>query len=439
MDTTASDFLGYEARALSRRLAQVQPFALTEVMVPAASIPRRAHWMIERHMDAGRRELHLRIRSYLGWLASTQGRFATATEGQRRFVQLRIRFNRVLTQFDLFADALSQRSERENGVWLAGLDAIAADALALPRFFDSPPVLCYLDRGAGAAIRRARTRLPGGGSNPVAIIRVPRERMVGNGIASSLVHEVGHQAAALLGLVPSLRLAIRQRREQTAGLSGLAWHCFERWISEIVADFWSVARVGVVSTLGLFGVVSLPSAFVFRIQLDEPHPFPWIRVLLSCAIGRALYPDPQWDRLAALWQGFYPITALDGDRRALLRTLEANLPDFVDLLLNHRPPSLAQASLAEVMDIHRRRPQRLRTEYLGWRGAPGAIYRLPPTIALAAIGQLRADGAITAERESQTVARLLTHWALRGALQLPQQPRRLGPSTRPRNLQPAAT
>ena len=37
--------------------------------------------------------------------------------------------------------------------------------------------------------------------NPVAIIRVPRERMVGHGIASSLVHEVGHQGAALLGLV----------------------------------------------------------------------------------------------------------------------------------------------------------------------------------------------------------------------------------------------
>ncbi len=55
------------------------------------------------------------------------------------------------------------------------------------------------------AIRRARTRLPGGGDNPVAIIRLPRERMVGSGIASSLIHEVGHQGAALLDLVNSLR------------------------------------------------------------------------------------------------------------------------------------------------------------------------------------------------------------------------------------------
>ncbi len=35
-----------------------------------------------------------------------------------------------------------------------------------------------LDRGAGAAIRRARTRWPGGGDNPVAVIRVPPEFLV---------------------------------------------------------------------------------------------------------------------------------------------------------------------------------------------------------------------------------------------------------------------
>ena len=167
MDTTAIHFLGFEARALSGRLGQVQPFALTEVMVPAAGISGRALWAIERHMEANRKALHERIRSFVSWLESPFGQRASASDGQRRFVLLRLHFNRVLTQFDLFADALSQRSERENGVWLAGLDAIALDALAMPGFYDDPPVICYLDRGAGAAIRRARTRLPGGGSNPV--------------------------------------------------------------------------------------------------------------------------------------------------------------------------------------------------------------------------------------------------------------------------------
>src|SRR5438034_302500 len=78
-------------------------------------------------------------------------------------------------------------------------------------------------------------------ASPVGIIQVPRERMVGSGIASSLVHEVGHQAAALLGLVGSLRPIL-------AGLKSgelSPWHFWERWISEVIADFWSVARLGV--------------------------------------------------------------------------------------------------------------------------------------------------------------------------------------------------
>ncbi len=135
------------------------------------------------------------------------------------FTVLRMRFNDVLSQFDLFADVITQRSEHETGVWLSGLDIAAAEALTLAGdYYQLPPVACYLDRGPGAAIRRARTRLPGGGENPVAVIRVPRERLVGSGIASSLVHEVGHQGAALLDLIPSLRPVIRTdgRRQPSA-------------------------------------------------------------------------------------------------------------------------------------------------------------------------------------------------------------------------------
>ena len=92
-------------------------------------------------------------------------------------------------------------------------------------YYEPPPVICYLDRGHGAAIRRARTRLPGGGENPVAIIRVPRERMVGSGIASSLVHEVGHQASALLDLVNSLRPVLIGCNSKAGG-EQVAWKHF---------------------------------------------------------------------------------------------------------------------------------------------------------------------------------------------------------------------
>jgi hypothetical protein len=269
-------------------LDRIKPFALHEVMVPAANISPAAQAAVDRYLARGRRQLRVLVRGFLDSLDSAEARRASPAEVQRRFTVLRLRFNTVLTQFDLFADALSQRSELDTGVWLAGLDMVAADALALPGYIEAPPVLCYLDRGMGAAIRRARTRLPGGGRNPVAVIRVPRERMIGSGIASSLVHEVGHQAAALLNLVASLRPMLQALWRNDVDPERSVWRYWERWISEVVADLWSVARVGVASTVGLIGVVSLPRPFVFRINLNDPHPIPWIRVKLSAAIERPL-------------------------------------------------------------------------------------------------------------------------------------------------------
>ena len=411
-------FLSQEARALLTRLDGVKSFSLQIPSVLAAAVSPPAQTAVENHMARGRRTLRRLVQAYLRWLHGPAGRDATPTEAQGRFTFLRLRFNSMLSQFDIFADALVQRTEHENGVRLSGLDAVAADALALPgRYYDVPPVICYLDRGHGAAIRRLRTRLPGGGENPVAIIRVPRERMVGSGIASSLVHEVGHQGAALLGLVKSLRPILRGMQEK-GGPERLAWQMWDRCISEIIADFWAVAKVGVSATAGLIGVVSLPRAFVFRINLADPHPFPWIRVRLSCAMGRALYPHPQWARLEQLWDSFYPLAAVDAGRQRVIGTLLGTLPAFVSLLANHRPRLLRGNTLAEVMATADRQPDRLTALYTGWGGEPARMRDAPPSLVFAVIGQARANGTITPEDESRLLGEMLTFWALRGTLDL---------------------
>ena len=412
---TASWFMAQETRALLTRLARVKSFALNETMVPAAALSPAAQSAIERFLAVGRRELHQMAGEYRQWLESGAGSRTPPAELQRRFSILRLRFNATLAQFDTFADVVTQRSEHETGVWLSGLDVAAADALALPEYYAAPPVICYLDRGHGAAIRRARTRMPGGGENPVAIVRVPRERMVGSGIASSLVHEVGHQGAALLDLIRSIR-PILKGLQQGHARQQMVWRMWERWISEILADLWSVAHVGASGTLGLMGVVSLPRPFVFRVNLDDPHPIPWIRVKLSCAMGNALYPHPQWSRLAAMWESFYPTRELDEERQRLIAMLEEGIPSFVTLLANHRPPSLRGRSLSEVMAKADRQPARLAAMYPAWRASPARLRDAAPSLAFAVIGQARADGLISPEAESNTVANLLTHWALRSTL-----------------------
>ena len=413
----ANRTLTQEASALLTRLERVKPFALHVPMVAAAAISPAAQTAIEQHLLAARRELRERVLEYLGWLRNPEGRRAPPHEAQRRFTFLRMRFNLVLSEFDIFADALTQRSEHEHGVWMAGLDAVAADALRLPGdYYETPPVICYLDRGIGAAIRRVRTRLPGGKKNPVAIIRVPRERMVGSGIASSLVHEVGHQAAALLGLLESLRPELQEQSELHPQTQQ-AWQLYQRWLSEIVADFWSVAKVGISATFGLMAVVSLPAPFMFRVSADDPHPMPWFRVKISCAMGEALYPHPQWRALARLWDELYPTHDLDEPQRQLILMLERALPEFADLLAEHRPASLRGASLREAIVEEQRRPQRLLGLYHAWAKDPQRLREAPPALAFAAIGQARTENQISPRKESELLAQLLTHWALRNALQ----------------------
>ncbi len=408
---TARRVLAHEAKALLTRLDRVRSFALTETMVPAAALSPSAQLSIDRAIAASKRDLAEGVNRYLDELRASA---AAPREMQRRFTLLRLRFNAVLSQLDIFAQAVNQRSEHETGVFLAGLDAAARDALSLRGgYYDPPPVVCYLDRGLGAAIRRARTRLPGGVENPVAIIRVPRERMVGTGIGASLIHEVGHQGAALLDLVPHLRAAIT--RVKKAPSERGAWSLWGRWISEIVADLWSMAHLGVGATFGLLSVVSLPPFFVFRPNEDDPHPTPWIRVKLSAAMGRALFPSPQWGAIESLWGSLYPPDELDAEHRRTLSALEATAPELVELMLEHTPPRLRGATLREALPAEGRDPKTLNDLHRRWRASPADLRRARPTLALAALGQARSQGELDAGDEGRIIADLLGHWALDAA------------------------
>ncbi|HEY4765286.1 MAG TPA: hypothetical protein VIH75_16535 [Candidatus Sulfotelmatobacter sp.] len=412
----ASWMLDQEARALLTRLGHVKPLAMQESMLPAAGLLPESQTAIEQFLTNGRRLLRSLVERFLDWLRSPAAARTSAEAAQQAFTSLRLRFNGVLTHFDLFENVVTQRSENATGVWLSGLDVVSADALHLRgHYYDAPPIVCYLDRGMGGAIRRSRTRLPGGGENPVAIIKIPRERMVGSGIASSLVHEVGHQAAALLSLVESLRPVLRSLAEQRPA-EAAAWQLWERWISEIVADLWSVGRVGISSTLGLMGVVSLPRAFVFRLNSDDPHPAPWIRVKLSASLGKAFYPQEAWKQLADLWESYYPLHG-SGKQRDLFMLLERTIPKLVNVLVHHRPAALRGRSVMQALDTDELQPARLRALLQHWRRAPEQMYRARPIVVFAAIGQGRVEGKITPEEESTVIGKLLTHWAVWSTLQ----------------------
>ncbi|MFE0103456.1 hypothetical protein [Streptomyces sp. NPDC059009] len=416
--SAAAALLEGEARALLTRLARVKPFALHETMVPAAALTPAAQTAIERHLAAGRERLRAQVMRYLDWLAGP-GSERPPEVMQRHFSALRWQFNTVLAHFDLFQEAVTQRSERSVGVWLSGLDVAARDALVTPGtpLAEPSPVVCYLARGPGGAIRRVHTRLPGGGRSPVSLIRIPRERMVGYGIGSSLTHEVGHLAAATLGLVGSLRPVLyeAEHRARTTAQQ-TAFRYWGQTLSEVLADLYAVGKLGIGGTLGLMAVVSLPSRLVFTPVAGDPHPFPYIRVRLSCALGEALYPHPQWRELGRLWAQLYPLRRAPLELRDLIAALEQSMPRFVSLLAGHRPLALRGARLADLLPRTARAPGILLARHRAWSRRPDLMHGAPPTLVLAVLGQARAAALITPEQESRLLGELLTHWALAGTL-----------------------
>lgn len=402
-----------QAEGLLTRLARVRPFLLNTPMVGAAALSDAAQLAVELHMRRLREGLGERIHAYLAWLSGPAGRGVSPPVAQRMFVQLKLLFDALLHQLDIFADVVSQRGEHDTGVWLAGLDALASEALAVPGVPQpATPLICYLDRGMGAAIRRAGTPLPGGASNPVAVIRIPRERMLGSSLASSLVHEVGHQGAVTLGLLDSLGAVFQARKEEQGG----SWGWWRLWLLEIIPDFWAVSRLGVTATQGLMEVVNLPRALVFRITPGDPHPFPWMRVKMSCALGERLYPDPQWRRLAALWESCYPRQGVAADTLAVIDQLEAGLPEMIETLLSHRPPSLGGRSLEQAFRAPDREPARLRALLPELQRSGGRLTHGSGTLFFAVTGQALADDRLTPEREAAWLSGLLTRLAMKRAL-----------------------
>jgi hypothetical protein len=192
---------------------------------------------------------------------------------------------------------------------------------------------------------------------------------------------------------------------------------WDRWISELVADFWSVAKLGVSSTLGLIQVLSLPRAFVFHLHPTDPHPFAWIRVHASCAMVHALFPHPQWAGVATFWDQLYPLrnsSALG----ALTRRLRDHTAIFAEEMAGHRPRALRGQSLREALAVDQRTPGHLLEIYRSNAANPSALAALPPTLGTAALGQAKFGDLLSPEEESALHANLLKSWALARALNI---------------------
>jgi hypothetical protein len=85
-------------------------------------------------------------------------------------------------------------------------------------------------------------------------------------------------------------------------------------------------------------------------------------------------------------------------------------------MIDHRPQALRGRSLREAMKVEERTPARLAAFFSAWNKAPQQMYRAPPSLVFAVLGQAKADGGLSPNDESDLLAKLLTFWAMRSTL-----------------------
>jgi hypothetical protein len=270
---------------------------------------------------------------------------------RRALLRLRARYLQVETVLDFYGQAVNSRTSPRLRALLCGYDTLAGDSMAavLGRLgIDTPLALVYQDTGLGAAILRAGVRLwDHGHPSPAAAIKITRHNM---SYPTALLHETGHQVCHLTGwngeLADALADTLAPRSRELAQL-------WRGWAAEVAADVHAFAQAGWAPVAALSNVVDGPTPTVYRIRLGDPHPYPFIRVMLNVALCRAWYGAGPWDDVAAAWLDRHPPAAAPGEAGAVTRASLAALDEIVDVCTRRPMAAFQGGSLASVLDPRR--------------------------------------------------------------------------------------
>jgi hypothetical protein len=233
-----------------------------------------------------------------------------------------------------------------------------------------PPVLTYIDKGLGASILRAGVRLWDGGTfSPAAAIKITRHNLYR---PTSLIHETGHQVAHLTGWTEEYAQGLRHELGPHAPRAVV--ELWEETASEIVADIHAFVHCGYGAVAALHDVVAAEETAVLRYVPGDPHPIPYVRVLLNVELCRRTYGAGPWDDLAAAWRNVHPLTrAATGVRTFLERSIDL-LPRLADFSLRRRLRALGGRSISELVDPSRVKPEELKA----WAAQLGSSVETSP-------------------------------------------------------------
>ncbi|HEU4780963.1 MAG TPA: hypothetical protein VFS58_13855 [Steroidobacteraceae bacterium] len=291
---------------------------------------------------------------------------------------------RAFGLFDTFMDILTQRHSPALGPQLRGCDVLAAESLRrdTPALIACRTPIVYCNRGYGAAVVRSDARLHADIPNILPLIQIPYGRLQEKLQLTSLLHEVGHEAAGRLALLPPMRAAITTELTQH-GTSSAVVELFVHWLSEIAADLWSFLASGVAHAATLREILALPAEHAFRLSMQVPHPPPYLRALLGFQLCRDTWGAGPWDAWEDQWLANYPREDCPPTTHDLFDAARAALPQVSHILLRARYKTIGGRRLAQLFDLEALAPLSLSRHAKDLAAGRGISSRLPACAHLA--------------------------------------------------------
>jgi hypothetical protein len=323
---------------------------------------------------------------------------------------LELQLSAAFTFFDTYMDILTQRFTPQLGPLLAGCDVLAYDAL----YRDHPalkivePPLVYCDRGFGASTLREGVRMPGQASNPLPLVQIPYARLKEKPNLTSILHEVGHETMVRLGLVKTLPQMFRRVLENKGAPATIS-ELFALWSSEIGPDFWTFCASGIAEAGAIREILALPPSHCFRVSWTDPHPPPYLRVLLSFEWCRQVWGAGIYDEWEREWLDLYPIEQAPVEQREIIKKARQYLPLISRVLLQTRFPALYGKAIPTLFKLSALAPSELRRIVRTADSGALNLRGLPPCGHLAVFRLLREQGKISEER----IDAIMTQWLVK--------------------------
>lgn len=276
------------------------------------------------------------------------------------FADIQVQLPKAYAFFDTYLDVLSQRFMPDVGRLLGGCDVLALDAIDRehPALKIIVPPLVYLDRGFGASTIREGVKMPDKTPNPLPLIQIPYSKLFDKCNLTSILHEAGHEVMVRLGLKELFPLVIEKALAK-AGAPKDIRNYFGLWMSEIGPDFWTFCNAGLAAAGGIREILALPQTMVFHISWSDPHPPPYLRVLLNFEWCRQVWGKGMWDIWEREWEQCYHLETSSIENRDSLIKMKYYLPVVSRALLNTRFKTLNGQTVTELFDMKSLAPAKI--------------------------------------------------------------------------------